>query len=267
MTVPILLCADDFGLSPGVSQAIAELLGQGRLSAASCMSLAEHWLPTAALLKALEGKAAIGLHLTLTTLPPHPSLGELMKRAMTRSLQESDIEAELHSQIDAFEEGLGRLPDFLDGHQHVHVLPVIRDAVLKVMDSRLKGAWLRDVWEPLPGLLASAAHPAKALALNGLGLALHLRARAMGIPTNRGFRGAYDLLGTPPPPESLFPRFLKNARPGMLIMCHPAHVDASLVNGPDPVHAPREAERAYLASALFPRHLAEAGVELALGLR
>lgn len=267
MTIPILLCADDFGLSPGVSLAIAELLGQGRLSATSCMTMAEHWRPTAALLKPLEGKAAVGLHFTLTTLPPHPPLGELMKRALTHRLQASAIEAELHRQIDAFEEGMGRLPDFLDGHQHAHVLPVIRDAVLKVMTTRLKGAWLRDVWEPVAGLFASAVHPMKALALNGLGFALHQQATALGLPVNNGFRGAYDLLGAPSQPEALFPRFLRNARPRMLIMCHPAYVDEALVKGPDPVHAPREAERAYLASDQFPRHLAEAGVELTHSLR
>jgi predicted glycoside hydrolase/deacetylase ChbG (UPF0249 family) len=267
MIIPISLCADDFGLSPGVSRAIAGLLEAGRLSATSCMTKAAYWPETAPLLKPLEGKAAIGLHVTLTSLPPHPPLPELLKRSWLRALKQDEIEAELHAQIDAFEEALGRLPDFLDGHQHVHVLPVIRDAVLHVMTTRLKGAWMRDVWEPLPHLLRVAPNPAKAMLLNILGFVMHQKARRLGIPTNRGFRGAYDLLGKVPVYETLFPRFLADAQPNMLIMCHPAFVDSELVNGPDPVHAPREAERAYLASDLFARHLAEAGVALVSGLR
>ncbi|MBF0356799.1 MAG: ChbG/HpnK family deacetylase [Alphaproteobacteria bacterium] len=264
--VPILLCADDFGLSPGVSRAIASLLTDKRLSATSCMTKARFWPETAPLLKPLAGSAAIGLHVTLTALAPHPPLSVLLKQAFLRQLSQADIEAELNSQIDAFEAALGRKPDFLDGHQHVHVLPVIRDAVLGVMTSRLKGAWLRDVWEPLPSLFQNAPSPLKALALNGLGFVLHQKAKSLGIPVNRGFRGAYDLLGPHEPPERLFPRFLANAQHSMLIMCHPAHIDEALINGPDPVHAPREAERAYLASDLFSRHLAEAGVALAAGL-
>ncbi|TAN56399.1 MAG: hypothetical protein EPN26_03945 [Rhodospirillales bacterium] len=130
------------------------------------------------------------------------------------------------------------------------------------MTGRLKGAWLRDVWEPLPSLLGNAPSPLKALALNLLGWSLHRRAEKLGIPRNRGFRGAYDLLGPHPSPDRLFPRFLADARPGLLIMCHPAYVDQALIDGPDPVHAPREAERSYLASEIFSRHLADAGVAL-----
>ena len=267
MTIPILLCADDFGLSPGVSHAIAELLSRQRLSATSCMTHAPYWLETASLLKPLAGKAMIGLHLTLTTLPPHPTLGALAKQAFLGRLRQADIEAEINRQLDAFEQGLGRLPDFLDGHQHAHVLPTIRDAVLKIMSTRLKGSWLRDVWEPLPDLFRNAPNPIKSLALNGLGFSLHRQAKALGIPANQGFRGAYDLLGPHQPPEILFPRFLAGAKPNLLIMCHPAYVDQALIDGPDPVHAPREAERAYLASDLFPRHLAQAGVALSMGLR
>lgn len=267
MTIPIILCADDYGLSPGVSRAIVELIEAGRLSATSCMTLADHWSETARALKPLAGKAAIGLHFTLTALPPHPQLGPLLKAALLGRLDENEIASELHRQIDAFEREMGCKPDFLDGHQHVHVLPTVRDAVLKVMTTRLKGAWLRDVWEPLPSLLAHSPNRIKSLILNLLGHGLHQRAHTLGIPVNRGFRGAYDLLGDVPDVALLFPRFLQGADANMLIMCHPAHVDRALVEGPDPVHAPREAERAYLASDLFSKHLAQAGVALAPGLR
>ena len=50
----------------------------------------------------------------------------------------------------AFEIVHGEIPDFIDGHQHVHVLPVIRLALLAVLTERgYQGRlWLRDPSEP-----------------------------------------------------------------------------------------------------------------------
>jgi len=36
-TAGIVLCADDYGIAPGVGRAIRDLLDRGRLSATSCM--------------------------------------------------------------------------------------------------------------------------------------------------------------------------------------------------------------------------------------
>ncbi len=41
--VPVVLCADDYGLAPGVSAGIRELLDAGRLSATGAMTLSPHW--------------------------------------------------------------------------------------------------------------------------------------------------------------------------------------------------------------------------------
>ena len=38
MTRSIRLIADDYGLSPGVSDAILDLIGRGRLTGTSCMT-------------------------------------------------------------------------------------------------------------------------------------------------------------------------------------------------------------------------------------
>ena len=66
----IWLCADDYGLSPGVNRAIRDLIGRGRLNATSVMVVG----PAAGRdeIEALNEAAAknpryaIGLHATLT---------------------------------------------------------------------------------------------------------------------------------------------------------------------------------------------------------
>ena len=42
----------------------------------------------------------------------------------------------------------GRPPDFIDGHQHVHLFPQVRDAVLKVAAEAAPDAWLRQCGRP-----------------------------------------------------------------------------------------------------------------------
>ena len=39
----LALCADDFGLAPGISRGIAELAQRERLNAVSCLANAAHW--------------------------------------------------------------------------------------------------------------------------------------------------------------------------------------------------------------------------------
>src|SRR5262245_10068587 len=67
---PIVLCADDYAVAPGVSRAICALIEQGRLSATSCMTVSPHWPEHARWLRPLGDRADIGLHLTLTDHAP-----------------------------------------------------------------------------------------------------------------------------------------------------------------------------------------------------
>src|SRR3954463_13037229 len=66
----IWLCADDYGLSPGVNRAIRDLIGRGRLNATSVMMVGPAiGRDEVAALKAVAAdspRCAIGLHATLT---------------------------------------------------------------------------------------------------------------------------------------------------------------------------------------------------------
>lgn len=271
----VTLCADDYGLSPGVGRAIRELIARGRLQATGCMTGSPFWPAEAALLKPLDGRAAIGVHLTLTdqvpvgampTLAPGgrlPPLGALMKRAMLRRLDGLEIATELERQVDAFAAAFGRPPDFLDGHHHVHQLPVIREVVIDLWRRRLAptGGWVRSCWESPAAILARGVSPLRAAVIGGTGLVLRRRLAAAGIPHNRSFRGVYDL--TPRVPyAALFRAFTDRPGPATLVMCHPGFVDAPL-RACDPVTDQREVEFRYLASDDCVLGLAARGVTLA----
>jgi predicted glycoside hydrolase/deacetylase ChbG (UPF0249 family) len=268
----LALCADDYGLSPAVGEGIRKLIDCGRISATSCMTCSPHWPAESEFLRSHLGKTEIGLHFTLTALGPlgdmrkfapggrFPSLGRVMRLAFLRQLDRDEIEAELNRQIDAFEFSLRRRPDFLDGHQHVHLLPIVRDAALQVMGGRLKGAWIRDCWEPAPAIRKTGVATAKALFLAALARNLHRKAKKRGIPANQGFRGIHDFSGRVPYP-ALFQRFLDGIPEGGLIMCHPGLVDDAL-RAVDSLTGGRVEELEYFLSAEFPDALEMAGVAL-----
>src|SRR5215831_705434 len=64
------LCADDYGIAPGVNTAIRDLIMRGRLNATSVMVVAPGFTRaearSLAILNSGAPRAAIGLHLTLT---------------------------------------------------------------------------------------------------------------------------------------------------------------------------------------------------------
>src|SRR5581483_886460 len=97
-------------------------------------------------LNADKRRVAIGLHVTLTA-PFRPltngyaplrhgaflPLGEMLVRACLHTLNVSPIADEVAAQLRAFVDAFGRMPDFVDGHQHVHVFPQVREAVLSTV--------------------------------------------------------------------------------------------------------------------------------------
>lgn len=278
MTTPILLCADDYGLAPGVNAAIRDLIAQGRLTATSVMSLCPFWAEGAAPLRELSGKADVGLHLTLTDQPPLgpmptlardgrlPSLGRLMALAYAGRLDKGEIRDELARQLDAFAAAWGGPPAYIDGHQHVHQLPTVRDAVVDAL-AALPGAYVRLCAEPVSAVVRRGVAVPKTLLIGGLGGGLARLARARGVPSNDRFAGVYDF-ATATPFADLMPRFLDDAGPDAkpggrrLIMVHPGIPDEAL-RRVDSLVEPRRAEYDYLKGPAFAELLERRGVRLA----
>lgn len=271
----IWLCADDYGLASGVNAAIRQLIVNGRLNATSVMVAAPHCGPDAvAALDTLNSgttRAALGLHVTLTA--PFAPLSEgfgplrdgaflpvndMLKRASARRLDVAPLTIEIATQLHAFMDRFGRLPDFIDGHQHVHLFPQVRNAFLKVVAETAPTVWVRQCGRAQPH---RRLHDPKSLLLDVLSLAFRRQAKRRGIATNPAFAGAYAF--TPKADYAmLFPRFLKGLPDGGLIMCHPGFVDAELERL-DTLTTLREREFAYFKSDEFPDVLAAQGAVLA----
>lgn len=272
---PLVLCADDYGLSAGVDQGILELVAAGRLSAVSCMTATPRWPEAARQLLPWCDRVDIGLHLTLTDQEPAgsapslapagrlPPLGRLAKALLADPSARVEAAEQLGRQLDAFERALGRPPDHIDGHQHAHLLPGIRAAVIEA--ARRLGArrrvYLRSTWEGPTAILRRGGERRKALVLALMGRGLHRRAARAGVPTNDSFRGATTFAPGPGCREE-FRRFFAGPGARPLVMCHPGRVDAELV-ARDPLTGRREDELRYFASDAFLEDLAHAGVYLA----
>jgi predicted glycoside hydrolase/deacetylase ChbG (UPF0249 family) len=271
----IWLCADDYGISPGVNEGIRQLIARRRINATSVMVVSPHFNPTEAgaldELNAGETRAAIGLHVTLTAPFAPMSEGftplrkgcflpmlEMMSRAVARQLKPEALVIEIGTQLRVFLEAFGRLPDFIDGHQHVHLAPQVRDALLKVVTEAAPQIWVRQCGRPAG---ARRLRDVKALILDILSLGLRRKAQSLGVATNPAFAGSYEFTAKADFAQ-LFRGFLTGLPDGGLIMCHPGFVDAEL-RSLDPLTDLREREFAYLSSEAFPKLLAERGVALA----
>jgi predicted glycoside hydrolase/deacetylase ChbG (UPF0249 family) len=272
----IWLCADDYGISSSVSMAIRDLVVRRRLNATSAMVVAPSFHRSEAhaldVLNTGMARVAIGLHLTLTA-PFRPlsatykpvregaflSLPATLARAFLHRLSHAALESEIAAQLRMFVHTFGRPPDFIDGHQHVHLFPQIREAVLAVAKANAPGAWLRQCGRVPPR--AFSLRDRKAWLLDRLSHDFRQRADALGLRTNPGFAGAYAFRDDADFP-ALFAGFLDQLPDGGLIMCHPGFVDAELQRL-DPLTTLREREYAFLAGDAFPNLLAGHGVALA----
>ncbi|RDI58663.1 ChbG/HpnK family deacetylase [Microvirga subterranea] len=270
----VVLCADDFGLTDGVSRGILELAEAGRLSATGAMTNMPGWRRNAPGLRPLEGRIGVGLHLNLTTGAPlgpvpgfadeaFPPLKEVLRRTLARRLAPDAIRGEIARQLDAFEEVRGAPPDFVDGHQHVHVLPVVRQALLAELKGRGYAGrlWLRDPSDRIGAIRRRRIGRGKALVVKALARGFRRSAHRAGFATNDGFSGfaPFDLSVQA---GVIFADALTALGSHPVVMCHPGHVDEEL-RSLDPAVESREAELAYLASDAFGAVLEEREVKLA----
>lgn len=254
-----VLCADDYGISPAVSRGILEAVATGALSATSVMTTSPYLAPWRAPLLAHRGRIDIGLHLNLTMGAPlgpcpilapdgHlPSVRALIGEARHHRLPEAELSREIDRQLDAFQEGFGGPPDHVDGHQHVHALPQVRDLLFASLSKRGWRPWLRDsadkVWR-----LPFRAEPMKALIVAIVTEGFATAARQAGFVCNDSFAG-FSAFDPTRDYARLFRTYLR--RPGRrhLVMCHPGHVDAEL-RAQDPVVETREQELSFLLTGL-----------------
>lgn len=258
-----VLTADDYAMTPGVTRGILALLEAGRISATGAMTNRPHWREAARVLRGFEGRADLGLHFNLTCggplvtmarLAPSgelPKLPVILRAGLRGGLPEGEIAAEMEAQLSAFEDAMGRAPDFVDGHQHVHALPGVRRVAAEVLTRRYPGAkpYLRDPTDGIGAIWARGTSRAKALLLSMLAAPFGVRMRELGFRLNEGFSGYSSFDPKVDYPRD-FARYLRHPGVRHLVMCHPGEVDDELRHL-DPATASRPIETAFLLSERF----------------
>lgn len=265
--VRLCICADDFGLHAGVNDAVSRLAEMSRLHAVGALVGAPAWKSGAGVLRRLDALGLdIGLHLDFTEFPLVPgsrnSLGRLIAQSLLHRLSRTQIRSEIRIQLDIYESVLGHGPAFVDGHQHVHQLPGIREELLAELGDRYGKTlpWIRRtrvVPESWPDNPVSSRFKACVIEWLGAGR-LSVAARRLGFSQNRGLLGVYDFHGGQARYSALVRGWLRAARDGDLLMCHPGLGTSSV-----PSHgAARAAEYQVLSSRAMDDFVREGGILL-----
>ena len=240
----MIVCADDFGLTDDINRAVITLAGQGRISAVSCMVALPHFDRQAfSELLRYRADVDIGIHLTLTDIPPvHPvagvksllqpssvlhPMGPLLRRGVLGSINPDDVAREIRSQYDRFIQYAGFPPDYVDSHLHVHQFPGIRQGVLRFLDTLdpRSGLYVRNAGMSVSKAFRQGVSPLKCLAIGFLGNRFGTALQKRGWKTNTGFAGIYAYDG-----HRAYPGYLKRfaecmeSRTG-IIMTHPGEVE------------------------------------------
>lgn len=265
----LIVTADDYAMSAAIDDGIVDLMRAGRLSGTACMSFSPRW-PEAArrFTPDLQARCALGLHLDLTEFaaPPGPGRAQLFDRpfalrtvilhAYTRRLDQARLCATVAAQLDRFELALGRAPDYVDGHQHVHQLPQVRQALVAELERRYppgQRPWLR-VSD------ARRAQGFKGHVISTLGSAgLRQLARRHGVACTDRLLGVYDFEGGQAAFERHLIAWLPQAAQASALMCHPA----SRLDPQEALGAARLAEYTVLQGPAFANRLAQAGLHVA----
>lgn len=270
----LIICADDYAQSAAIDEAILKLIESGVLTATSCMTLSPRWLDSAkALTVQIRSRADIGLHLDFSQFSQtirfsHPLL---VGRSLSGTLNKQQAIANIHQQLDAFEHALNTAPDYVDGHLHVHQLPVIRESLISAMQQRyghlspLERPWLRISSPPLGSGL-------KARIIHWLGAKkLKLLANAAGFRTSPVLLGVYNFKGDAAVYQTHWMRWIKqleqldiipknNMDCPPVLMCHPARpthpIDLS-----DPIAPARVVEWQLMNAADFTAWLATSDIQ------
>ena len=258
----LTICSDDFGQNPSIDEGILELVQKNRLHAVTVFTESLGWIGKADQLLSHQDQIDIGIHLNLSqsfaNAEAKLSLSSLLIQSHLGLLDKNSIKESLRKQILLFKDRAGRLPDFLDGHQHVHAFPMINDVLIELIEEfwgNQKTLYVRNS-SKLPLHLDSFLLKRLILKFSCYGLGEKLE--RIHVNQNQAFTGVYDF-----DPQAnyrfLFQEWVKLAPNKTLMMCHPA---TGKDEGEDTLYAARCNEFNYLSSDEFLSDCAQLGITL-----
>ena len=264
----IILCADDYALTPEISRGIRDLISNKRITATSCMVCSPYFEEESA--KLCELDVDIGLHLTLTTHSPlnnltHEkvkfplSISQFYNHYFFGDLSIDFIETEFRSQLSLFKKTFGKHPDHIDGHHHIHQLPKISKMLSELIDEESPGSAVRITKDRHLRVIQRKTAIIKTLFIDALG---RLAYKTMKNKNRKftAFSGVYNFstaLGV----DDIFQRLFKFSLDGELIMCHPGY-SCDLLQNIDSLSSARDYELAYFMSCNFKKLISEENIKL-----
>ena len=149
MTRYLIVNADDFGRTRGVSAGIIQAHHQGIVTSATAMMNFQGAAQDLHLAQSEAPQLGLGVHLVFTAgrpLLPVEWVSSLVDErghflsqeailADPARLSQDELRNELKSQVTAFKNALGHLPDHLDAHHFIHVHPHLFQVYLEVAES------------------------------------------------------------------------------------------------------------------------------------
>ena len=255
----LILCADDFGQNGYICDGILQLATLERLNSISCLVNMPMWYERSSELLKLPSSCQIGLHLNFTlgqalSAGWRKKVGDefrglpyLIRQSYFRRLTYKILMSEIESQLNVFIDTLGRYPDFIDGHQHVHQLPMVRQALLQIYQQEKLACYLRHTYNGVRDLFVRV-NPTKVQAISLLGgRAFSSLLNKNSIQTHTSFAGVYAFTKSHNS-RKYFNYFLDKSQSLGLIMCHPG---LRSNDHSDPLYKSREHEFNYFMSDDF----------------
>ncbi len=267
--VPLLVNADDFGLTPGVNRSVAELHQARVLTSATLMATGAFFEDAVAVAKS-NPTLEVGCHVLLVDGAPalpaaqipslcpdghslRPTLGRFAADLHLGRIRASEIEAEAAAQIRRLQ-AAGLRVSHVDTHKHTHMFPRVLRPLLRA--ARACGVpAIRNPFEPAWALRsttgASRLRRLQIVALGSYRRTFRLQVRAAGLATPDGTLGILAT-GTVNVESTLLP--LLGAVPGGIweLVCHPGYLDEHLDRVRTRLRASRAEEHAALLK-LIPR--------------
>ncbi len=231
-----IVSADDFAFNAAVDDGVLALIGAGRVTATSCLTTSPRWPDAARRLDAAaRARADVGVHVDLTEFERLASShASLVFACYTRTIDANRLRAVLRTQLQRFEDALDSPPDYIDGHRHVHQLPVVRDALIELLVDRypIRTPWVRVSCD-------GGGADWKGTLITRLGSdGLSARCRAAGVATNSRLLGLYDFKDDSASYPSRLSAWVEDEVDRDVLVCHPA----SGIDAGDPIGRARLAE-------------------------
>ena len=280
----LIINADDYGLTPGVNQAIIEANSRGVVTSTTLMSNAGAYDDAVARLRSLSGtQLSVGCHLVLVDgVPIRPTnevpsllngsrefrqgIGELALAARRKRLAPSEIEAEAAAQFKKIM-STGFQPSHFDAHKHSHLFPEILGPALRAAaQCNIKA--VRNPFEPSKPL------PLAFLAKYRRLLKRYLQVRVLRILRSKWIRmvrqsglktpdGSFGVITTGDVDLTLVRALLENMPEGTWeLVCHPGYNDADLGKVRTRLRESREQELEILTNPDVRRLIDSLGIEL-----